>query len=345
MRNLVIGLALVGLMAGAAEASVWDHFHMGQTNFGSDNSAEFLFDRFGGTTTVDYDAVNDVGDVLLTMFEITTLEDLTGGGTKVTFGAGTPRAEWSGFAAAEVSSKVFVNNGKDGIFGTADDVYDFTFRPLTAAALGALAGDATLANINAELATWTIDGAGNLLTMLTTWSDNTPDYRRTMITGETDDGAPGDIGAGPFVTEDSLSAFTFDGTKFLEIGIPAVPVGNNLFWVADDSVHDISLFKGAPASFGGGSVNVGLDVIKNYLPGMIYLPVANYDPVANVFGNAQFAGSANLVGTGATTNTPFDAFDNMNFTFAPVPEPSAAVVWILGFGVAAAIGWFRRKRK
>ena len=72
----VLCAALLLLASQETKANVLSEFFYGGENKISDNSAEFLFNRTGSSTTLD------TGDVLISPFTMGTVEDLTGtGGT------------------------------------------------------------------------------------------------------------------------------------------------------------------------------------------------------------------------------------------------------------------------
>ncbi len=296
--------AIVGMSQTSQAGFVQSQFFPGELNQASDNSGEFLFNRAVGATTVD------VGDVLITVFNIGTIEDLTGGGG--TNNLALNGVEFSGLAAIEVTSKV----GGEGIF-------DYTFAPLSAAAKTAIAGDATLATVSSEINSWATG------TMIALYDDNTLNFTRTS----------------PPATNDEIAALAIDGTPVFEIGIPAVPVGNQLFWVADDAFEDIALLGVIPPPGAGGDVDFGLDITANFIPWSFDL-VGNLNPLTTTVGTSQFSGSGELKGIGGV-NTPLQAFNNIDVVFQPnrIPEPGALVCWAGLLLCGAAYGLYRRGKK
>ena len=102
--------------------TVVSQFFLNQLNKISDNSGDFLFNRAGGNTTLD------VGDLLLTTFQVETLEDLGGWGGTRNFLDGSGNNEFSGFSAIEVTNI----SGSPGGFTV-------TFGPVSAAGRTAVA--------------------------------------------------------------------------------------------------------------------------------------------------------------------------------------------------------------
>lgn len=126
----------------------------------------------------------DVGDTLRGTFQIETREDLTPpNDPTVVYGSGGVH-ELSGIFEIAVTSMIFASNGEDGIPGTADDRFNYTFgahAPFQAE-FGGLSGT----------------------TMAVFFEDTTPDYDRTG-------------------TIANAEATATDGTKVVEIGFSGDP--------------------------------------------------------------------------------------------------------------------------
>jgi hypothetical protein len=166
------------LAGGSAHAaSVGSSILIGELNQWSDNSAE------SQGADGNLNGFLDVGDTLRGTFQIETREDLTppNSGTFV-YGSGGNN-ELSGIFEIVVTSRTFVSNGQDGLAGTADDRYDFTFG--------------AYAPFQAEFG---LSGT----TMAVFFEDATPDYDRT----------------GSIATAESTAT---DGTKVVEIGFTGDP--------------------------------------------------------------------------------------------------------------------------
>jgi hypothetical protein len=167
---LLAGSVVALGVASAHAASVESQFFIGEVNQGSDNSAEYLINgaTSTGVTTVD------VGDRLRGMFDVNTVEDLTGGGGTNSLGLASGNNEWAGVFEIEVLTKA-----ADGAGG-----FDYTFGPSAS-----------------FTATY---GAGAMIAM---YEDATIEFTRLSA----DDGAP-DTGVGPFASEEALIANVTDST-------------------------------------------------------------------------------------------------------------------------------------
>lgn len=179
-RLLAAGFgAFAGLMlaAGSAHAvNIANTIFIGELNQWSDNSAESQNLDGNGNGFLD------VGDTLRGTFDIQSLEDQTGGGGVIPYGAGGVN-ELSGIFEIQVTSKVFVGNGQDGVAGTADDLFNFQFG--------------AYAPFQAEFG---LSGT----TMVVFFDDATPDFDRT----------------GTIANAETTAT---NGTKVLEIGFTGDP--------------------------------------------------------------------------------------------------------------------------
>jgi hypothetical protein len=304
-----------------AAIEVTDIWFENKLNQSSDNSGEFLFNRFGGATTVD------VGDILITLASIDTNENLTDGGAPINYVAATGH-QLTAVAVIEVLTKV-----PGGVAGTSD----FTFGPVSAAGLAAMGAEASLAAVHAEVSSW----AG--VTVVALYDDPVVDFSRT---GAGDDGGPADTGVGPFASESALfTTANNGGQRILEMGFSPLP-GTTLFWVANDSLDDISIFSTLPAGTPGGQFNFGLNLVPgtNATGFEDFNLVGNFNPLLGLagLGLSQFHGQGGLLGIGGAS-TPLDAFDNIDVTFSPTPEPSSLIIF--GFGSVIGMGLLRRSSK
>lgn len=128
LKQLVTSLALAIGLVGAAQATpIASSFFPGQINQLSDNNAEYLINANGSTSDAG-DSILDVGDRLVGIFTIETIENLTGGGATNNLNA-TGR-ELTGVYDITVSSKTASLTGFDFFFaataldGTAIRLFD-----------------------------------------------------------------------------------------------------------------------------------------------------------------------------------------------------------------------------
>lgn len=299
---LAIGaLFAISLSAVSASAAPVTSIFFGGPQQWSDNSADVLVNFAGGATTVD------VGDVLLTIFTVSTAEQ---SGVTRNFGVGGVN-EFTGFLAIEVASKV----GPLGFPGVPDTFY--TFSPVSAANRAAIAGMAAYStNIGPAL-------LGMAATsMVAFFDDPSLDYTRT--------------GAG---TVDALSATALNGTKLFEFGFNGAP-GEG--WSAATVGDDIAVIGATPAPGNGGIVNFAV----NLTPGTNVTDVTFLLTPSTFGGFVNLNGSGNLLGLGGVV-TPFQAFDNFDafVNLQVIPEPASLLVWSCGMGLAfCGRRAFRRRR-
>jgi hypothetical protein len=246
---LLAGSVVALGVASAHAASVESQFFIGEVNQGSDNSAEYLINVAGGTTTVD------VGDRLRGMFDVNTIEDLTGGGGTNALGLASGNNEWAGVFEIEVLTKV-----ADGAGG-----FDWTFGPSAS-----------------FVATY---GAGAMIAM---YEDATVEYTRLSAT---DDGAP-DTGVGPFVDEEALIANVTDGTLrwVLGFGLDA-----DELWTANAISDDIAVIGAVAPPGNGGTVNFQVSILQNFFNttfGQVGATIALADGLIDVNGSGNLLGIA-----------------------------------------------------
>lgn len=115
-------------------------------------------------------------------------------------------------------------------------------------------------------------------------------------------------------------------------------IGADGFWSASNAVDNPSLGGGRPLATPLGSFSMGLDFITNNT-GFDWNQVACADTTNLTLHSVDVCGQGGLLATGRNlnggANTPYDIFDNVDFTMNRVPEPgSLALVAaaILGFG-------------
>lgn len=156
-------------------------------------------------------------------------------------------------------------------------------------------------------------GAGAMVAL---FEDSTPDYRRV------DDG----IGAPDTIAD--LTATATDGTHVLTV---ASNVPGQTFWLASAVTNDISVVGAIPAPGNGGLFNLGLNFTFS-APGYNFLTVPCFNPLIGANVQVGTCGSGSLLGTGGVT-TPFDSFNNIDFTVNRVPEPGS-----IGLLAGALIG-------
>ena len=136
LKSVLTALSLGMAVAAGPSLAASVSFFAPITNFEDDNIEKFT-DVAGTNSTA---GVIDVGDRFQGVLEIMKTFGEFGGGP-ATFGGG----ELTGVFDWTVVGKTFVSNGADGVAGTADDIYTFTFGPTAGGDLAGLGATAMIA--------------------------------------------------------------------------------------------------------------------------------------------------------------------------------------------------------
>jgi len=189
--------------------------------------------------------------------------------------------------------------------------------------LGAAAGAGRYQYVFAPTASFAAEIGGPAGTMVAFYEDTNAEYSRLAPTCTTT-GFGGDC-----------EANIKDGSLLWALGVNG---GGDEFWTASAFTDIIGLIGAASSSTAGGFFNVGLDLLLNNST-REFLGVDCGFPAAPT--SLEFCGSGSLLGRSGAA-TPYDSFDNVDFTINLVPEPSTiALAGLALLGVAAA----SRRRK
>jgi hypothetical protein len=236
---VIVGGLFLAMPDQAQATDVNSQLFVGELNQLSDNSAEVLLNCPAGVCTRatvpgGADTTVAVGDKLVGILDIKTVEDLTGGGGTHFLGAGTGNNELTAIFSIEVATKVA--NGAGG--------FDFTFTPSTT-----FASDISVASGNALGTLPASIGAAPAGTMIVAFDDPVTNYSRIN---------PGGL-SGNF-------ASAYGGTLYAYLGF----TGANTFWAATAASDDIAVLSAVPPPTAGGTFNLGV----NRFPGGIMLPLS-----------------------------------------------------------------------
>lgn len=136
----------------------------------------------------------------------------------------------------------------------------------------------------------------------------------------------GTIGAGG-----TCEANVTDGSPLWVAGF-----GGDAFWQAFAFTDDIAAIGAGGSSQVGGFFNIGLELLVNSGSRVFNSVVCNTPQGASTSG-LEFCGSGSLLGRGGAS-TPYDSFDNVDFTINVVPEPTSvalAGLALLGLGLTS----------
>lgn len=129
-----------------------------------------------------------------------------------------------------------------------------------------------------------------------------------------------------------------DGSLFWSVGFTSA----SNFWVANAVSDDITAIGSIPAPGNGGSFNTGVSLIANPAATGPALGLVNcFNPLLGAIVQVSMCGSGSLLGTGGV-ETPFQSFDDVNFTINRIPEP--ATLGLMGLGLLG-VAFASRRRK
>lgn len=142
-------------------------------------------------------------------------------------------------------------------------------------------------------------------------------------------------------TTGACEATATGGSLWATIGL-----GANGFWSASNAVDTPGLGATLPLTTPLGSFSLGLDFITNNT-GFEWNKVSCVDTTNFSLHSVDVCGQGSLLATGRLfpgqlTNTPYDVFDDVNFTMNRIPEPGSML--LLGAGLLG-LGLSGRRKK
>jgi len=145
------------------------------------------------------------------------------------------------------------------------------------------------------------------------------------------------VGAVPIAT---LEATATGGTPFLVLGV----TGSSNFWAAQTISNDIAFIGSLPAPGNGGTFNSGLGILSQgpAAAGLTFNNVPCFNTVTSSIVMVDVCDSGSVLAKGGAI-TPYQTFDNVDFTVnvSRVPEP--ATLGLLGLGLMGLGLAHRRK--
>jgi hypothetical protein len=311
LLSATVGAAFgLTLAAGPAQAvSIASTIFLGEENQWSDNSAESIgVDSSVGGSPV---GVLDVGDTLRGTLQIGTIEDLTGGGGVIAYGAGGVN-EYSAIFEVVVTA-ISVNLATD---------LDLSCGGSATCAGGFLSGDERVDYTFGAYAPFAAEFSATAGAVAVFFEDSTPDYDRTVAliaTAETN---------------------ATNGTKVFEIGFSDA----DDFWQSANTPSNTLLATLVPQGTGLGTFNLSMSILFNTLfGGVVQVPSGCVILPGGCGGDGlvDINGSGGISGTLGSTSG-YDVFNNVDFVFQPIPEPGT--FGMLGLGLVG-LGLFLRRRQ
>lgn len=299
------GLALA---AGPAQAvSIGSTLFYGELNQWSDNSGESI----GVDISVNGSppGVLDLGDTLRGTLDIGTVEDQSGGGGTTVYGAGGVNELSAIFEVAVIGLTVISDP-------------DASCAGVNCAG-GTLTGDETVSYSFGVHVPFAAEFGAAAGTMVVFFEDTTPDYDRTLPV----------IGA--------IETVATNGTQVMELGFAGDPDEG---WTSLGTPSDTTLAATVPVGIGLGIFNLSMSILFNTLfPDVVQVPAGCVILPGGCPGDGlvDMTASGGISGTLGST-TGYDVFNNVDFVFRPIPEPST--FGMLGLGLVG-LGLFLRRRQ
>lgn len=303
---MVLGLCLSFGYIGQANAVPTVPWGIGQMNFVTDNSAEYILNRSGEEgeytySTDDGETILDVGDRLRGMFEI---DDLSYGIETFDLPADYD-LELTGVFDLEVIYKSATPVSTITKDGTEYDFYVYKFGPTDTFEDDYGTG---------AMIAWYVDDYGE---------GEGDDYNRLGV--DTSGGA---------VDEEARIATATSGQYYWSFGFLGLD-GEGWETTALGAPEDVGYFNTIPSTQSGGSGNFAVNLIQN--PNGPALARDVWSPYGN---NVDFAATTGFVGV-MGSETPMDVWDNFDGALKPIPEP--ATMLLLGSGLLGLAGFGRKK--